>query len=211
MEQTATKSPSERWEGEIKAFEARDKSHPPPEGAVLFVGASGVKLWKTLEQDFPEHTVINRGFGGSQVADAVHYADRIVTPYKPKLIVFLSGGNDLAAGKSPETVCEDFKAFVSKVRAKLPGVRIVYMPIGPSIARWALTDRERKLKDLVKAYVGRAENMDFADSYDLFLGQDGTPRPEFYVADKLHNSAEGYKIRAAALGPYLEKFKDSDK
>ena len=35
------------------------------------------------------------------MADAARYAGRIVTPYKPRLIVLYEGDNDLNAGKSP--------------------------------------------------------------------------------------------------------------
>jgi lysophospholipase L1-like esterase len=207
----AENGPSGQWEADIQAFEAADKANPPPEGAVLFVGASGIRLWKTLPQDFPEHQVINRGFGGSQIADSVQYADRIVIPYKPRLIVFYAGGNDINAGKLPEGVFEDFKAFVAKVRAKLPDVRIAFMSSGPSIARWAQADKQRKLNQLVKEYVGQGDNLDYIDAYDAFLGADGKPRPELYVADKLHNNADGYKIRAELVRPHLEKFKTSSK
>ena len=83
-------------------------------------------------QDYPDYKVINRGFGGSQIADSVYYADRIIIPYKPRLIVLQAGTNDINAGKSPEQVLADFKAFVEKVRAKLPDTRIAFLSINPA-------------------------------------------------------------------------------
>lgn len=201
----AEKTPVEKWEKDIKAFEAMDKASPPPEGAVLFIGSSTIRMWKTLKEDFPECKVINRGFGGSQIEDSVFFADRIVIPYKPKLIVFYAGGNDINAGKTPEKIAEDFKAFVEKVRAKLPDARIAFMASGPSIKRWAQADKQRKLNQLVKEYIAQGSNMDYIDAFDVFLGPDGTPRPELYIADKLHNSADGYKIRVSLVKPYIEK------
>ncbi len=202
----ADKPGFEKWEKDIRAFEATDKTNPPPEGAILFIGSSTIKLWKTLAQDFPEYRVINRGFGGSQIADAVHFADRIVIPYKPKMIVFYSGGNDINAGKSPMQVADDFRAFVGKVRASLPDVRIAFMASGPSIKRWAQADKQRELNRLVKDYIEKGTNMDYIDAFDVFLGQDGQPRPELFAPDKLHNSAEGYRIRVSLVKPCLEKY-----
>src|SRR5436305_1636357 len=75
------------FEAEIAAFEAADRKNPPPSGAVLFVGSSSIRLWKTLPQDIPELTVINRGFGGSEIADSVRYAPRVIIPYKPRMVV----------------------------------------------------------------------------------------------------------------------------
>ena len=100
---------AEPFEGEIRAFEASDKTNAPPTNAVLFVGSSSIRLWSTLARDFPELATINRGFGGSQIADSVRYADRIVIPYQPRLIVFYAGGNDINAGKKPEEVARDFE------------------------------------------------------------------------------------------------------
>jgi lysophospholipase L1-like esterase len=202
------KSPSMKWEKDIQKFEAADKTNPPPEGAVLFIGSSTIRMWKTLKEDFPEHKVINRGFGGSQIADSVYYADRIVIPYKPKMILLYAGGNDINAGKTPEAVFEDFKAFVVKVREKLPSVRIAYMSSGPSIARWAQADKQRKLNQLIKEHIEKDGSMDFIEAFDHFLGPDGKPRPDLFVADKLHNNAAGYKIRADLVRPYLEKFRN---
>src|SRR5262245_35348319 len=88
--------------GEINAFADVDHDHPPPTNAIVFIGSSSILLWKTLEKDFPDHQVINRGFGGSQISDSVRYADRIVIPYLPKQIVLYAGGNDINAGKSAE-------------------------------------------------------------------------------------------------------------
>src|SRR5690349_12444271 len=74
---------SGRFAPEIRAFEARDREAPPPAGAVLFVGSSSIRMWCTLERDFPRRRVVNRGFGGSEMADLLEYAPRVVLPYRP--------------------------------------------------------------------------------------------------------------------------------
>src|SRR5258705_4276977 len=111
-----------RFDADIAAFEAQDRTNPPPKDAILFIGSSSIRMWKTLAQDFPEHKVINRGFGGSEIADSVHFADRIVIPYRPKMVVMYAGGNDINGGKKPERVAAEFKAVVGKLRAKLPDI-----------------------------------------------------------------------------------------
>ena len=96
-----------KWEKEIAAFEASDREQPPKKGGIVFIGSSSIRLWKTLAEDFPRHNVLNRGFGGSEVEDSVHFADRIVIPYAPRMIVLYAGGNDINAGKSPDRVSAD--------------------------------------------------------------------------------------------------------
>ena len=192
------------FEKEIAAYEAADLTGPPSQGAIVFTGASGIRLWKTMAEDFPGLIVINRGFGGSQVSDSVYFAERIVIPYHPKTVVIQAGGNDINAGKTPEQVLADFQAWVTKMRAALPEVRLVYLGQGPSPARWAQREKQQQTNQLVRDYIAKGKNMFFVDIWAACLGPDGEPRPELYVADKLHPSAEQYQIRAKLIRPTLE-------
>lgn len=198
-----TTSPSDKWEKEIAAFEAADKVSPPPSGAIVFVGSSTIRMWTTLADDFPHHDVINRGFGGSELADSVHFADRIVIPYKPRLIVLFAGTNDINAGKTPERVLADFKEFVTKVRTALPDARIAYLSISPAPVRWSQANRQKEANGLIKDYMRSIENVDYIDGWDQFLGPDGKPREDLFLEDRLHSNAAGYKVRAEIVRPHL--------
>ena len=195
---------SRRWEREIQAFEVADRISQPPPDAILFVGSSTIRRWETLAQDFPKYKVLNRGFGGCQIADCTYYADRIVIPYKPRLIILRAGGNDIHAGKTPEEVRDDFRAFVEKVRAKLSKVRIAYMTIDATPARWANAQREKKANQLINDYITQGENLDFVDTGDATMSAEGKPREELFVKDRLHFNDEGYKILAGAVRAHLK-------
>jgi lysophospholipase L1-like esterase len=192
-----------RWEKEMVAFEKADRTNPPPKNAVLFIGSSGIRLWKTLAQDFPEHRVINRGFGGSHIADATHFAERIIFPCQPRLIVLRSGSNDLQANKPPERVAADFKAFVEKVRGKFPGMKIVFVEMNPTIARWKNLAKEQAANKLIADYIKQTPGLTFVNTSAQFLGPDGQPRADLLAADKLHFSAAGYKILTDLVKPAL--------
>jgi lysophospholipase L1-like esterase len=200
----ATMSPSAKFEKEIAAYEAADKKSPPPQGAVLFIGDSGIKKWTTLAQDFPDQKVINRGFGGSQMADASYFADRIVIPYKPRLIVLREGGNDLTAGKTAEQLLADLKAFVAKVHTELPDTRIAVFSLNPNPARWNQAEKRKAANILLKAYVEGQKGLEFIEVWDQFLGPDGKPREDLFQKDQLHNNAEGNKLYAAAVRSHLK-------
>lgn len=194
-----------RFEKEIRAFEASDKTNPPPKHAILFLGSSSIRLWKSLAQDFPEYRVINRGFGGSEISDSVHYADRIVIPYEPDIIVFYAGGNDINAGKSAETVFDDFKHFVGKVREKLPATKIAYIAVAPNPARWAQMDRIVKANQLIRDFTTAERGLSFIDVHPDMLGADGKPKPDIYQPDKLHMNPKGYAIWKRLVGQHLKK------
>lgn len=198
----ALKGP-ERWEKDIAAFEKSDAANPPPKGGIVFVGSSSIRMWKTLAQDFPKHNVINRGFGGSQTSDSVHFADRIVIPYEPRMIVFYAGANDISAKKTPEKVAADFRAFVEKVRAKLPGVEIAYISIAGNPARWTQVEQVKEANALVAAYCKETPRTQFIDVFTAMLGPDGKPKPDIFLKDRLHMNAKGYELWTNIIGPRL--------
>ena len=140
-----------KWETEIAAFEKADRANPPKKGAILFIGSSSIRLWKSLAADFPTRDVINRGFGGSQIDDSVYFADRIVFPYAPRLIVLYAGGNDINAGKSVDQVVKDFKGFVEKVHTQLPQTQIAYISIAGNPARWAQVEKVKAVNARIAA------------------------------------------------------------
>src|SRR5688572_28745125 len=194
-----------RWEKDIAAFEAQDRTNPPPKGAILFIGSSSIRLWKMLAEDLPEHKVINRGFGGSQIADSVHFVDRMVVPYQPKRIVMYAGGNDINGGKTPEQVVSDFKAFVARVHAKLPETKIAYISIAGNPARWAQVERVKAANGLIREFTTTDKRLSFIDVFPHMLGKDGLPLPEIFVDDRLHMNEEGYAIWKKVVGAALKE------
>jgi lysophospholipase L1-like esterase len=160
-------------------------------------------LWSTLQQDFPGVPVINRGFGGSEICDSTHFADRIIFPYAPHQIVFRAGGNDLANGKTPAQVFGDYQAFVTLVEKNLPGTKITYISWNPTIARWSQRDREAELNGLIKNYTSGDHNLEYVDTADMISGPDGKPRADLLRADHLHLNAAGYKLLAERVRPYV--------
>jgi lysophospholipase L1-like esterase len=200
----ASSAVADRWETDIKKFEDADHASPPPKDGVVFVGSSSIVRWN-LQQAFPElgAAAINRGFGGSVIADAVHYADRIVIPYRPRMIVLYSGDNDLVTTDTPEQIAAHYKDFLDKVHGSLPQARIVVISIKPSVQRWAAIDKARAANALIRTSCESQPWVTYLDVEAAMLGADGKPRPELYVQDGLHMTSEGYKIWTAALRPLL--------
>lgn len=189
---------------EIAAFEARDAITRPARGGVLFLGSSSIRMWTDLARDFAGHHVINRGFGGSTIPDSVRYVDRIVTPYAPSTVVFYAGDNDLEAGHTPDEVFADFQALVTKIRARLPRTRILFVSIKPSLSRWSLIDGIRATNALIRDYTARDPLLGYVDIVPQMLGPDGKPRPELFLGDGLHMTRTGYDIWRAAVGKAMK-------
>jgi lysophospholipase L1-like esterase len=198
--------PEARWEKDILAFEAADKTNPPPQDAILFIGSSSIRLWTNVAQAFPGHRVINRGFGGSHLSDSVAFIDRIVTPYKPKLVLLYAGDNDIAAGKSPGRVLSDFKAFAGRIHAALPDTRIAYIAIKPCPAREKYLDRVKATNRLIQEYTASNSRLLFIDVFTPMLTQEGRPRADLCIKDGLHPNAQGYELWTSILRPILDTY-----
>jgi len=201
--QLAVKLGTWRWEDEILQFEAADRQDPPKPGGILFVGSSSIRLWPQLRADFPGQSVIQRGFGGSDLPDIIHFAPRIVLPYKPKLIFLYEGDNDLAEGRTPLEVFHDYKAFVGVVHRALPSTRIVYISIKPSPERWAFAPKARVTNALIADYTATNPWLSYVDVFTPMLGDDGLPRDELYDSDHLHMNSQGYALWKQLLTPHV--------
>ncbi len=191
-----------RWEQDIQQFERQDETEQPPAKAVLFVGSSSIRLWN-LSQSFPQLDTINRGFGGSQIADTNHYFDRLVTKYQPRAIVFYAGDNDIAAGLSPADVAEDFAQWHALVRQKVPAAKVVYIGIKPSLARWKLYPLMAAANEQIKQQCQRDDKSVFVDVAAAMLGGDGLPLPDLFGEDGLHLSPGGYQLWSALVRPHI--------
>jgi lysophospholipase L1-like esterase len=193
----------DKWNADIQAFEASDKATPPPANAVLFIGSSSIRFWKTLSKDFPGYRVINRGFGGSDLDDSTAFADRIVAPYHPSALVMYAGDNDLQGGDSPEQVRDDFAAFVGKVRQGQPDLPVAFIAIKPSVARVKLLPNILKANKLIRDWSMTQKNVAFLDVVPAMLDAQGQPKPDLFIEDGLHMNAKGYALWVAQVSPWL--------
>jgi lysophospholipase L1-like esterase len=194
-----------RFEKEIDAFINADKTSPPPRNAILFIGSSTIRKWTTLARDFPGRKVFNRGFGGSQMSDALYYFDRIVAPYQPDLIILYEGSNDINDHKTPEQVFHNFKAFVAKVHKQLPQTRLDFISILTTPVRAAEVEKVKEANRLIRDYIAQDEKLKFIDAFPAMLGPDGKPDATLFLFDRLHPNAKGYAILQAVIAPYLDK------
>lgn len=193
-----------QWEKEIAAFEAADRKRFPRPGGIVFVGSSTIRMWKSLERDFPGYGTLNRGFGGSQLPDSTHFAPRIIVPYKPRQVVLFAGTNDINAKRTPRQVALDFSDFVLSLRSRSPQTRLSFIELTSSPSRWAQRDAVVETNAIIQRLCQR-NGVDFIPVRQKLLGPNREPRPELFISDKLHLNADGYRILADATLPFLTR------
>lgn len=183
-----------RFDAAIAAFEDSDRQAMPPKCATLFVGASSIRFWKSLKEDFPNRTVINRGFGGSTVWEVDHYFDRVVAPYHPKAIVFYAGENDLWIDKrTPDAIFADFVQFMRLKEKALGATPVWFISAKPSKQRFEQFRIQAELNAKVKALADVRDDLAYIDIVPAMLKADGTPK-DIFVEDNLHMTPAGYAL-----------------
>ena len=198
--QTRAANP-DRWEEAIQAFD--DDIANRPTGAIVLTGSSSFARWRTMEADLAPLTVVPRGFGGSTMADVLHYVDRLVQPYKPRAVVIYEGDNDTFYGVSPMTVAGELKQIISKIHTGLPDTRVYVLSVKPSLARVSVWDKAQEVTELYKAIAASDHRLHFIDVATPLLKADGTVMDDVFVDDGLHLNDKGNRIWAAAIKAVL--------
>lgn len=194
---------------EIQQFKKQDSASFPPRNAILFVGSSSFQKWHDVQRYFPQETIINRGFGGSQLTDVIRYVNDIIMPYHPRQIVIYAGENDLASSDtvSAQIVFSRFVTLFNRIRSSMPVVPIIYVSLKPSPSRQNLMPKMEEANKLISNFLRSKKKAVFIDVYHKMLDNTGKPLPGIYVEDNLHMNAKGYTIWQKAIGPYLLKNK----
>lgn len=195
-----------RFDKKISEYEAWDKLNASGDSLVLFVGSSTIRKWENLADYFPDHNVMNRGFGGSHFSDLLEYVNRIVLPYRPMKIFVYEGDNDLASNKKPRKVYRQAKEFRKIISKELSNTPVVFISPKPSITRWHLKDNYRKLNKLLKRYSNRTDKTEFADVWNPLI-ENGKVMDDVFLEDNLHLNSKGYDIWYEVLTPFIEDTK----
>lgn len=194
------------WQ-DIQNFRKQDSVQTPPVHPILFIGSSSFTRWTDVQDYFPGYTILNRGFGGSTLADVLRFEEDVIFKYDPKQIVIYCGENDVASSDTitAQTVFNRFQKLYSEIRAVYPTVPVVYVSLKPSPSRWHLKEKAMAVNDLIENFLKKEKNAEFVSVWKAMLGADGKPIPELFVEDNLHMNAKGYTIWQKLIQPALIK------
>ncbi len=175
-----------------------------PKKLVVFTGSSSIKGWRNLADCFPGHNVINRGFGGSNMNDLLHYTTPLIISYNPARIFIYEGDNDIAAGKSPHEILETADNVLRLIREKLPNnVNVIFISAKPSISRWHLKKQYEEFNQKLKNWAATKEGVHYADVWTPMLDANGNVLTDIFLDDNLHMNEKGYDIWTSVLKKFL--------
>ena len=190
---------------DIQRFVEQGKVSPPPDRAILFIGSSIFRQWADLKTQMAPLPVFNRAFGGSRTWELLHYMDKIVLPYRPRMIVYYCGSNDVDAGAPAGEIAANFKTFVDRVAAQLPETKIFYVSINKAPEKKALWNVVDEANSLIRDYTARNKQLGFIDVNPVLFDAKGNPRMELYRDDLLHFYPPAYVEFTKIIRPVIEK------
>lgn len=194
---------------EIEHFKTLNKIDAP-DNALLFLGSSSIRLWETLAQDMAPYPVIQRGYGGAHLRDAIFFTDALLGDYQPAMIIgFIA--NDIKGDpqdESPAKVKRLFKFFLKQIRARHPETPFLWVEITPTKNRWAQWEEIKLVNQKIKAYCDKTPHLYFVETADAFLTQEGLPRTELFIEDQLHLNSQGYALWSSIIKKEIEQHLD---
>lgn len=190
---------------EIQAFVKEDSLKMPPKNAILLVGSSSFRKWTDVSDYFPGYTIINRGFGGSQLSNVIYYADKIIYPYHPKQVIVYCGENDFDYNRTvpADSVFARFHTLFDLIRKHLPDANIGFVSIKFSPSRKYAWEKIKKTNLLVKDFLTGQRNAEYIDVTKDMFDAGGKVITSIYQSDMLHLKPEGYKLWQKSIKPYL--------
>ena len=194
------------WQ-DIQNFRKQDSIQTPPAHPILFIGSSSFTRWTDIQNYFPGYTILNRGFGGSTLADVLRYEEDVIFKYDPKQIVIYCGENDIASSDTitAATVFKRFQKLYSEIRVVYPTVPVAYVSLKPSPSRWHLKEKAKAVNNLIENFLKDQKNSKFVSVWNEMLGPDDKPVRDLFVEDNLHMNAKGYAIWQKKIQPVLLK------
>jgi len=196
------------WPNFARYRTANEKLGPPKAGEnrVVFMGNSITDGWIRLSPEFFQgRPYIDRGISGQTSPQMLVRFRADVINLKPKVVLILSGINDIAGNTGPSTLemIEDNIASMAEL-AKSNGIRVVLSSILPAYDfPWkpGVNPAEKvvTVNTWIKAYAAK-NNMVYLDYFSAFADE-RKGMPAKYSNDGVHPTKDGYKI----MEPLAEK------
>jgi lysophospholipase L1-like esterase len=180
----------------------------PGEDRVVFMGDSITEAWK-LEHSFPGKPYINRGISGQTSPQMLVRFRQDVIDLKPKVVIIMTGTNDIMENTGPMTVEQSGESIASMADlATANNIRVVLCSVLPSSEfAWSPglkpAPRIVELNAWIKQYAAEKGYV-YVDYYSAMKDERGGLPPAL-SDDGVHPLPAGYAIMAPLAEAGIEK------
>ena len=171
---------------------------------IVFTGSSSIRMWKDISAYYPEHQIINTGFGGSEMSDLLYHLEHAVLKFSPAKVFIYEGNNDVSSGRPISLIMEQTEKVVEIIESKFPNCEIILISVKPSLARWHLRSEYEKLNQEFEVFANKNVNRKYVNIWDVMLNDRGAVNPSLFIKDGLHMNKAGYEIWDRAIRSFVE-------
>ncbi|WP_036385965.1 GDSL-type esterase/lipase family protein [Muricauda sp. MAR_2010_75] len=183
-----------RFDNEVMEIQKKNDSlWDASKPTLVFTGSSSIRMWKDLQDRFPEQQVLNTGFGGSQFSDLELYLDELILNYNPTKIFIYEGDNDVSAKKRLKDIVNTSARILNTLQQRKQGMEIILISPKPSISRWKLRRKYRRLNRKLSRLAEKTDGVDFVDVWYPMLDKRKV-KQDIFIEDGLHMNTKGYDI-----------------
>ena len=194
-----------RFKEEVGAIQEKyDTLWDSSKETIVFTGSSSVRIWKNLESVFPNHQIVNSGFGGSQASDLLAFSEELILSFNPYQVFIYEGDNDIAANKKPKEIVNTTLAIIKRIREKSRDTQIILIAAKPSIIRWSLKRKYKNFNRKLKKLCKKDNLLQFADIWKPML-QGRRLKQDIFEDDGLHMNVKGYEIWYTVIKPFINQ------
>jgi lysophospholipase L1-like esterase len=191
------------FQKEVESIVEHHKDNSWQKGGTVFTGSSSIRMWRELDNFFPNTHIINTGFGGSQAHNLQMHLDDLVLDFEPSKVFIYEGDNDVNAGKSTEEIISIFKEITAEIFRNLPNSQLYLISAKPSPSRWNLKDHYLDFNQALEAFADSDPRLTYIDVWTPMLDKEGNPMADLFIEDNLHMNEKGYLIWQSVFTHYV--------
>ena len=188
------KMDNSNYESKAKKYEA--KALDEESYHVMLAGSSSIEFWESSTEDLMPVISYNHGIGGTTIEEWDNKLNqRLVFPYKPKMVVYYVGINNVINSKQDAaTIWNNLKNFFDHTHAALPNTKMQYIMMNLIPGYKGYFDTINAVNANVVEYQKSNTWLTLINPGTALLKENGEPNAAYFRTDGLHLSYYGYVI-----------------
>ena len=188
------------YETKAKNYEA--KALEEESYHVMLAGSSSIEFWETSKEDLAPIVSYNHGIGGTTIEEWDEKLNqRLVLPYKPKMVVYYVGINNVINTKqNTETISNNLVKFFDDTHAALPNTKVQYILMNLIPGYVAHFDTIKAVNAVAVEYQKTHSSwLTLINPGEALVKENGEPNAAYFRTDGLHLSYYGYVVWGAII------------
>lgn len=164
---------------------------------VMLAGSSSIEFWTTSKEDMAPIVSYNHGIGGTTIEQWDECLNqRLVYPYKPKLVTYYVGINNVInSGEDAATIWGRLFKFMNDTHEALPNTQVQYIMMNLIPGYPTFFNTINSVNSFIVEYQkSNSSWLTLINPGEALLKENGEPNAAYFRTDGLHLSNYGYVV-----------------